>query len=57
MTDLAFNILAACAILAIAAIEYRLGYVVGRDAGYEKAKREQMQREAKQARKQERAAK
>ena len=43
--------------MAIAAIEYRLGYAVGKDVGYEKAKREQMQREAKQARKQERAAK
>lgn len=57
MTDLAINILSACAIMAIAAIAYRMGYNVGKDAGYEKAKREQIQREAKQARKQERAAK
>lgn len=57
MIDLAINILAAAAIVAIAAIEYRLGYAVGKDVGYEKAKREQMQREAKQARKQEWAAK
>ena len=57
MIDLAINILEAAAIVAIAAIEYRLGYAVGKDVGSEKAKREPMQREAKQARKQERAAK
>lgn len=57
MTTLVINILTACAILAIAATGYGLGYSVGKDAGYERAKREQAQKEAKLARKQERATK